>query len=134
MYSTSSGTISSSQTRSTKDPRAAESSEVAVVLSQFGRRPLDLCARLGGEEFAILLYDCEPAAAEDRLSVLVAQVRALGIDNADAPLRKLTISAGGVISDGSHSLSLLYRSADEQLYTVKRGGRNGAQLGPLVDS
>ena len=109
-------------------------SEVAVVLSQFGRRPLDLCARLGGEEFAILLYDCEPAAAEDRLSVLVAQVRALGIDNADAPLRKLTISAGGVISDGSHSLSLLYRSADEQLYTVKRGGRNGAQLGPLVDS
>src|SRR5690606_32043533 len=55
-------------------------SEVAVVLGQFGRRPLDLAARLGGEEFAILLYDCNVEAAHDRLQALVAQVRALGID------------------------------------------------------
>ncbi|MES0872644.1 GGDEF domain-containing protein [Sinimarinibacterium thermocellulolyticum] len=108
-------------------------SEVGVVLGQFGRRPLDLVARLGGEEFAILLYDCDPAAAETRLQALVDQVRGLGIDNHDAPLRKLTISAGGVISDGRHSLSLLYRSADAQLYKVKRGGRNGARIGPVLD-
>jgi diguanylate cyclase (GGDEF)-like protein len=108
-------------------------SEVAVVLSQFGRRPLDLAARLGGEEFAILLYDCSPEAAAERLRELVAQVQALGIDNQDAPLRKLTISAGGVIADGSHSLSTLYRSADEHLYAVKRGGRNAARLGPVLD-
>ncbi len=108
-------------------------SEVAVVLSQFGRRPLDLVARLGGEEFAILLYDCSPDAAEKRLHALVNQVRELGIDNQDTALGKLTISAGGVIADGSQSLSALYRSADEHLYAVKRSGRNGAKLGPLLE-
>jgi diguanylate cyclase (GGDEF)-like protein len=108
-------------------------SEVAVVLSQFGRRPLDLAARLGGEEFAVLLYDCSVDAAEERLRTLVAQVQTLGIDNPDAPLGKLTISAGGVIADGSHSLSTLYRSADEHLYAVKRSGRNAARLGPVLD-
>lgn len=108
-------------------------SEVAVVLGQFGRRPLDLVARLGGEEFAILLYDCGADAAAERLRALVNQVQALGLDNPDAPLGKLTISAGGVIADGSQSLSALYRSADEQLYAVKRSGRNAARLGPVLN-
>lgn len=108
-------------------------SEVAVVFSQFGRRPLDLAARLGGEEFAILLYDCDPHAAEQRLRALVAQVRALSIENQDAHLGVLTVSAGGVIADGNQSLSTLYRSADEQLYAVKRGGRNDARIGPLLE-
>jgi diguanylate cyclase (GGDEF)-like protein len=108
-------------------------SEVAVVLSQFGRRPLDLAARLGGEEFAILLYDCDPEAAEDRLRALVTQVQALHIENHDTQRGVLTISAGGVIADGSQSLSTLYRSADEQLYAVKRDGRNGARLGPVLE-
>lgn len=107
-------------------------SEVAVVLSQFGRRPLDAVARLGGEEFAILLYDCEPAGAQARLQELVDQVRALGIDNEDAPLGVLTISAGGVVSDGTLPMSELYHSADHHLYAVKHRGRNGARVGPIV--
>lgn len=109
-------------------------SEVAVVLSQFGRRPLDAVARLGGEEFAILLYDCDPSAALMRLQELVDQVRALGIDNEDAPLRVLTISAGGVVSDGSLPMSELYHSADNHLYAVKHRGRNGARVGPILSA
>lgn len=107
-------------------------SEVAVVLSQFGRRPLDAVARLGGEEFAILLYDCDATGAQTRLQELVDQVRALGIDNEDAPLHVLTISAGGVVSDGSLPMSELYHSADNHLYAVKHRGRNGARVGPIL--
>lgn len=107
-------------------------SEVAVVLSQFSRRPLDAVARLGGEEFALLLYDCDPAGAQARLDALVDQVRALGIDNEEAPLGVLTISVGGVISDGSLPMSELYHSADQHLYAVKHRGRNGARLGPII--
>jgi diguanylate cyclase (GGDEF)-like protein len=109
-------------------------SEVAVVLSQFARRPLDAVARLGGEEFAILLYDCDRSGALTRLQALVDQVRLLGIDNEDAPLGVLTISAGGVVSDGTLPMSELYHSADNHLYAVKHRGRNGARVGPIVSS
>lgn len=107
-------------------------SEVAVALSQYGRRPLDAVARLGGEEFAVLLYDCSDEGAPARLQDLVDSVRALGIDNEDAPLRTLTISAGGVVSDGTLPMSELYHSADQYLYEVKHRGRNGARVGPIL--
>lgn len=107
-------------------------SEVAVVLNQFARRPLDAVARLGGEEFAILLYDCNQDQAQIRLQELIDQVGALEIDNEDAPLRVLTISAGGVVSDGSLPMSELYHSADQYLYAVKHRGRNGARVGPVL--
>lgn len=107
-------------------------SEVAVALSQYGRRPLDAVARLGGEEFAVLLYDCAERGAPARLQALVDCVRALGIDNEDAPLRTLTISAGGVVSDGTLPMSELYHSADQYLYAVKHHGRNGARVGPIL--
>lgn len=106
-------------------------SEVGVMFSQFGRRPLDIVARLGGEEFAILLYDCDEANARRLLEKLVRNVEGLSITNVDAPFGVLTTSIGGVISDGSLPMSELYHSADTHLYAVKKRGRNAARIGPL---
>lgn len=106
-------------------------SEIGVLFSQFGRRPLDIVARLGGEEFAILLYDCNADNAQRLLEKLVKEVESLSISNVDAPLGVLTTSIGGVISDGSLPMSELYHSADTHLYAVKKRGRNAARIGPL---
>ncbi len=106
-------------------------SEVGVLFGQFGRRPLDVIARLGGEEFAILLYDCDEDAGREQLQNLVAGVESLAITNVDAPLGVLTTSIGGVVSDGSLPMSDLFHSADTHLYAVKKRGRNAARIGPL---
>lgn len=106
-------------------------SEVGVLFSQFGRRPLDIVARLGGEEFAVLLYDCNEDNAKRLLEKLVCDVEGLSISNVDAPLGLLTTSIGAVISDGSLPMSELYHSADTHLYAVKKRGRNAVRVGPL---
>ncbi|MEQ1438888.1 GGDEF domain-containing protein [Fontimonas sp. SYSU GA230001] len=102
---------------------------VAAVLSQFGRRPLDAVARIGGEEFGILLYDCDHASALLRLQGLAQEVRALNVVNDNVPLEILTISVGGVVSTGRMPLSDAYDSADKYLYIVKNAGRNGVRVG-----
>ncbi len=106
-------------------------SEVGVLFGQFGRRPLDVVARLGGEEFAVLLYDCNEDDGRELLQKLVTGVESLAITNVDAPLGVLTTSIGGVVSDGSLTMSDLYHSADTHLYAVKKRGRNAARIGPL---
>ncbi|HEY1077793.1 MAG TPA: GGDEF domain-containing protein [Fontimonas sp.] len=105
--------------------------EVGVLFGQFGRRPLDVVARLGGEEFAVLLYDCNEDDGRRLLEGLVAEVAGLAIGNVDSPLGILTTSIGGVVSDGSLPMSELYHSADTHLYAVKKRGRNAARVGPL---
>lgn len=99
------------------------------VLRRFTRainahlRPIDTAARLGGEEFALVLPRCTP-----ELATLVAEsIRALFeteiIETEAGPLR-CTVSAGVAVPDGSKDFSSVLRGADNALYLAKRGGRN----------
>jgi diguanylate cyclase (GGDEF)-like protein len=76
-------------------------------------RPTDFLARIGGEEFAVLLTDCPAQEA----SALINRLR-------EATPMHQTISAGTALfvpGDTAHSL---YQRADEALYRAKREGRN----------
>lgn len=106
--------------------------QVAALLAQFERRPLDAIARLGGEEFGVLLYDCNHASALRRLNDLAQLVHGSAIRNEGAPGGRLTMSIGGTISDGHAPLSALLDEADRRLYEVKHQGRNGVRVGALV--
>jgi len=101
---------------------------VALTLSQFARRSLDMSARLGGEEFALLLYDCDAENARLRLAELVKAVADMKIENRDVERGVLTCSIGSTIVGPGESFGTAYRLADELLYQIKNAGRSNFAL------
>ncbi|MBI1326310.1 MAG: PleD family two-component system response regulator [Alphaproteobacteria bacterium] len=89
-------------------------------------RSFDLLARLGGEEFVVILPDITRDLAyqvAERLRRLIAD-RPFKVSIPDGQL-VVTASIGGVvIDDGDHNLAGLLDRADKQLYEAKQGGRN----------
>jgi diguanylate cyclase (GGDEF)-like protein len=84
----------------------------------------DACARLGGEEFAVLLPDADADAAVHLADELRRTLeRAVVAGAGDAPVR-YTISVGVASLDDGESLASLLQRADAALYAAKRGGRN----------
>jgi two-component system chemotaxis family response regulator WspR len=100
---------------------------VAQAIMQSFRRPKDLSARFGGEEFVVVL----PQTANGDLQMLaqrgVNAVEALNLPHsASTVCGNVTISAGGATSiprNGDSYLTLI-ESADKALYEAKRSGRN----------
>lgn len=86
----------------------------------------DVIARIGGEEFVVLMIDCNAAQATAYALTLHSAIAALGIPNSGSPFGNLTISIGlAIAADGSHSdLGALIKAADEALYRSKGAGRN----------
>ncbi len=103
--------------------------EVARALEGCVRRPGDLVARIGGEEFALLL----PVTREVHgIAQLCRQrVEVLQIPHADSPIGPgVTISiGGGVITPAGHKTPRDFRAeVDHALYAAKKGGRNTVRL------
>ncbi len=94
------------------------------------RRQGDLVARLGGEEFVVLLTHCEPddgwRFAERLREALAAQDIMLA--EGQPPLR-LTVSVG-LAASGVHGLALetLLARADDAMYKAKHAGRNRTEV------
>ena len=103
---------------------------VAQAISGVIRRPFDLAARFGGEEFTILLPDTAPDGAMEIACRAVEAVRKLSFDHPDMRLQQISISAGVAIHlKGHHSTGedfsiALIRAADAALYEAKAAGRN----------
>ncbi|MFU8788766.1 MAG: diguanylate cyclase [Methylobacter sp.] len=87
-------------------------------------RSIDLPARLGGEEFAILLSGADQHDALVMAERLRAQVEAVAIDH-EAGIVQVTVSIGGacVAADDGNGEAVLHR-ADAALYEAKDTGRN----------
>ena len=86
----------------------------------------DVVARMGGEEFALLLPGLTAREAIDRLESLRATL-AETVSGGDGP--RFTASFGVSDSDAGRSLDDLLRIADAGLYAAKEGGRDQIQLG-----
>ena len=108
--------------------------QLGVVLRQGARRPLDIAARLGGEEFAVLLYDSEEGNTLAIAERLRQAVEALGIEHLGSSAGPcLTISLGVAYSTSGMGLDALYREADRALYEAKdAGAQRGARGVPAA--
>lgn len=100
---------------------------IAPVLQEFARRTGDLAARLGGEEFVILLPGCRLDDAVARAEALRDRIHKLQIEHPDSELsRHLTVSVGvtGLQPTGRKPQRDILRKADQLMYAAKRSGRN----------
>lgn len=87
-------------------------------------RDIDLAARLGGEEFAVLLPVITPEAAKEVGERLRRAIETIGLEADDGTPIPLTASIGvAVMASGDTPESLLGR-ADQAMYEAKRSGRN----------
>jgi diguanylate cyclase (GGDEF)-like protein len=90
-----------------------------VLRTEAAIRSLDACARLGGEEFAVLL----PDTALDTARVVTERLHA-SLDKSDGGELRYTVSIGLASLEEGESLAALLKRADAALYTAKAGGRN----------
>ena len=102
--------------------------EAALTIEPFARRPGDIAARIGGEEFVLFLYDCGPEGAVERLERLRAAIESLGLENEDSPHGVVTASIGAVCVTELEPVSATYEKADQALYQAKRAGRNRLEM------
>jgi len=104
---------------------------VAVALASVPNRPADLVARVGGEEFAVLLPDTGQDGAMEVARALNTAVAALGIQHAAGSTGIVTCSIGvctqrPVTSTVTGTSTDFVAHADAALYVAKRDGRNRA--------
>ena len=105
--------------------------QVAEGIGRFARRPTDLAARIGGEEFILVLPSMSRENMEIQADNLRAAVHALNVphksSNNDA---RVTVSVGGasVVPQRGSSQEKLVELADQALYRAKRTGKNRVEI------
>jgi diguanylate cyclase (GGDEF)-like protein len=95
-------------------------------------RPMDLAARIGGEEFAVILPNCSPAFGQTVADRLRTRIEARPIPIGPSQTLGVTISVGGAYAPQwvRSTASLWTERADLQLYRAKAEGRNRTCLEP----
>jgi len=104
--------------------------QVAAVLRECAGRPIDLAARLGGEEFAVLLPHLGNAEAMQVAQRCVQAVEAAAIAHEGSPVAPhVTVSVGVAESTQlAQDGAALLAAADAALYLAKRQGRRRVVL------
>jgi diguanylate cyclase (GGDEF)-like protein len=100
------------------------------VLARVGRllrssaRNLDLPARFGGEEFAVLLYDTEMAGALSFCERFRANLAEMQVPVAGCPAVQVTASMGVAVGSDLVDPDALVEAADRAQYRAKSEGRD----------
>jgi len=110
--------------------------EVAHALKR-ELRTADCVARVGGDEFVVLLPEVKPGALEAVTDKLLRSLREIRVTSGDSTLTPCA-SIGGITclppGDGTWTPDSVLHAADLELYTVKANGRDGASHRDLVSA
>ncbi|HYN08852.1 MAG TPA: diguanylate cyclase [Vicinamibacterales bacterium] len=96
-------------------------------------RAQDAIGRYGGEEFLLVLPDCDPGAAVSVLERARMGVVGRPVDAGHVSL-EVSVSAGVAWASARVESSALVQAADEALYRAKAGGRNRVEGQPVHPS
>ncbi len=100
---------------------------VAQAISAALKRPMDLVARFGGEEFAMILPNTDIVGAERVATEVKAAVESLTIEHKSSGVgSSITLSFGvaALIPASDLTAKLLIETADQALYLAKSKGRD----------
>ena len=99
-------------------------------------RPMDMVARVGGEEFAIVMPNCAPAFGEAVAERVRRRVESLPVSIGLSQQIHVSVSIGGAFAPQwvRSSPALWIERADIQLYRAKAQGRNRVCLEPSAVS
>ncbi|WP_392404852.1 MASE4 domain-containing protein [Edwardsiella piscicida] len=105
--------------------------EVARAIGR-GARPEDVVARVGGDEFCVLLYRADAAQTRAVAERICRDMAALPLTALDGTPLSVTLSIGGVVCEESRqSAQACVAQADMALYQAKLAGRNRVVMGSL---
>lgn len=99
-------------------------------------RPMDLAARIGGEEFAVVLPNCPSAFGETVAERIRRRIEGTPVRIGLSQQITVSVSIGGAFAPQwvRSTPALWVERADQQLYRAKSGGRNLVQLEPAAVS
>ncbi len=110
---------------------------VALCIRDSLKRPTDLVARFGGEEFVVLLPSTTADGALSLAEEIRENINALKIPHpASTVSQNITVSLGvtGAYPSKTSTREALLKKADEALYNAKAAGRNQVSLAELETS
>ena len=96
---------------------------LAQVLKD-GIRNVDMVARIGGEEFLIIL----PQVDKEQAFVLAERLRGTIAEYKFEQIKQLTVSMGVAEKESNDTFDTLLKRADDGLYDSKKSGRNKVTL------
>lgn len=105
---------------------------VADAIKKTARRNTDMIARIGGEEFVVVLKDMDRSEVVMLAKNIQRCIADMGIEQSYKKVsNNLTISIGIAFRDqeASDSFEKLYKKADTALYLAKTNGRNCIAFG-----
>ena len=100
-----------------------------------GVRPMDLVARIGGEEFAVILPDCPIGFGQTVAERLRARIARSLVEIGGGREIAISVSIGGAFAPQwvRSTPTLWLERADQQLYRAKAAGRNRVTLEPTAE-
>ncbi len=106
---------------------------IANEIRAHARRPRDMAARFGGDEFALVLPDTTSEGAVQVVEDLIAAVRGMHLSPATQPHAQITLSVGLYTRtpDAGSEPRHYFEGADAALYRAKAAGRDGYATGDM---
>ncbi len=104
--------------------------DLGAILQAHARRPGDVAARIGGDEFAVILSNTSSQTAGDIMLSILAEIRALKLVFGESMRVTASIGLLSGIATEQQNEDFLFREADKALYRAKAAGRD--QLCPIV--
>lgn len=97
---------------------------IGNLLSHAACRPSDLPARIGGEEFAVILPTTDLEGACHVAELFSSKLAELKIAHEDSPISDHITLCIGVTSAGQEDIASFIQRADKAMYNAKQSGRN----------
>ncbi|MFT4719476.1 MAG: diguanylate cyclase (GGDEF)-like protein [Candidatus Azotimanducaceae bacterium] len=115
-------------------PRGDEAlRDLAAVLCRVASRTTDLCARIGGEEFAVVVPATDFEGAQLIARQIIEQLKFEAIEHGGSPNGLLTVSIGIKVGvpQRDEKIEDFIDGADRALYQAKDNGRNRIEVAPM---